>query len=132
MRIALACRATGLSLAPVRDTDRMFTMPPTTSPPPLEPILARLEQQLGSAPGGGRLSREDILVLAVMASERAATSEWTTHHPTCTIHQQVAKWLRRCSCGLEAAEARSTSLRARLFPEAQPDLRHRRKGDGRY
>lgn len=108
----------------------MFTMPtPPDALPPLAPILARLEAQLDCEPGGGRLTREDVIVLAALAVEREATRVWTVHRGECSIHE-AATWLRRCTCGLGSAEARSFALRRRLVParvEELPDPRRRGK-----
>ncbi|MES2641076.1 MAG: hypothetical protein V4850_16415 [Myxococcota bacterium] len=101
--------------------------------PPLAPILERLEAQLANAPGGGRLTREDVITLAVLAVERDATERWTVHKPNCSIGE-LATWLRRCTCGLEGAEARAFTLRRRLIPaaaEPAPDPRRRGKRGAR-
>ncbi|MDP2315005.1 MAG: hypothetical protein Q8P41_19045 [Pseudomonadota bacterium] len=97
--------------------------------PPLAPILERLTSQLDNAPGAGRLSRVDILVLAILAMEYDATQPFLVHPATCSIHER-ATWLRRCTCGLEAARSRSFTLRRRLVPptvESPPDPRRRGK-----
>jgi hypothetical protein len=98
--------------------------------PPLDPILARLEAQLGAAPGHGRLTREDVLILAILARERESTRAWTVHRPDCHITRGAARWQQVCSCGLEAAEGVSGSLRRKLEgapPELPPDPRVRGK-----
>jgi hypothetical protein len=113
-------------------TDHLF-MPRETPPlPPLGPILERLEAQLANTPGAGRLSREDVIVLAILAVEREATARWTGHAAACSMHER-ASWQRRCTCGLEDAEGTSFMLRRRLAPPTAPprDLRRRQKGDGR-
>jgi hypothetical protein len=104
---------------------------PTIALPDLASIVQRLEAQLDAAPGTGRLTREDILVLAVLAIERDATMHWTDHRPECGMFAKKG-WERHCTCGLEEALSRSFLLRRRLAPPEPPrDLRHRRKGDGR-
>ena len=95
-------------------------MPSPPSLPALAPILARLEAQLGAQPGAGRLTREDILVLAILATEREATASWTLHRPTCSMHEPI-RYQRRCTCGLELAESRSAALRRRLLPAPEVD-----------
>jgi len=104
-------------------------MRPPEPLPPLDPIIQRLQAQLDGQPGTGRLSREDILVLAVLALERESTQAWTVHRPGCSI-DEAATWLRRCTCGLGVAESRSLALRRRLAPapvEPPEDLRRRGK-----
>ena len=95
--------------------------PPPDTLPDLDPILDRLRAQVtGTEPGGGRLSRTDVLVLAILATEREAVRAWTVHRAGCSF-ADPAGWKRRCTCGLEAAEARSLSLR-RLLPRAVPEV----------
>jgi hypothetical protein len=106
-------------------------MPPTPPVPlpPLDAIIDRLDAQLENTPGGGRLTREDVITLAILAVEREATRAWTVHRAGCGMLSEGARWQRHCTCGLEAAEGRSAVLRRRLAPpEPPPDYRRRTKG----
>lgn len=100
--------------------------------PTLQDLLHRLRSQLDGGPL--RVTREDVILLAALAVEREELRAFTPHRPDCRI-TAPAKWQRRCTCGLEAAEGRSLEWRRRLDalrglpPPPKADPRRRGKSD---
>lgn len=73
-------------------------------PPLLHPriVLARLQAELHKAPGQGRISRADVLALAVYVQRCLRVMPYVRHAPDCRQAIREGKAVR-CTCGLVAA-----------------------------
>ena len=82
--------------------------------PPVRPIIARLERMAKAAPGAAHLTREEVLVLGILAAERDGTRAFTAHRPDCRVVTERIQYNQRCTCGLAQGEAQGAWLRRAL------------------
>ncbi|MDP2308614.1 MAG: hypothetical protein Q8P18_21515 [Pseudomonadota bacterium] len=83
-------------------------------PPNLNPIILKLREQLANPEGAARLTRREIVYLAVWAMQREDLSPWTKHARECE-EWSVKPLARRCTCGFEQTQERSRRRRAELL-----------------
>ncbi|MDP2308684.1 MAG: hypothetical protein Q8P18_21865 [Pseudomonadota bacterium] len=86
-------------------------MPPA---PNLNPILLKLREQLRNPEGAARLTRREIVYLAVWAMQREDLSPWTKHARECEEWGQKPL-ARRCTCGFTENEERARRRRAEML-----------------